>query len=203
MKSLKLILIGLVVAHSATAQLAQDFKLGLKTGINYNEIKGRNFKSSVNSDWHFGAFMQIRGKKWGLGVEGIYDRGKYELRDLIVDASLAGFLGDTSTNGPRFQAHKFQVPIYLMYKFSVFQLQLGGVYEGNLRFNDKENFLSDSKDIFKKKYHSIMGGLWVDVTKRISIGARYQMGLYKINSDEIDQQWRTRETQLHIGYSFL
>ncbi len=185
-----------VCAH---AQLAEQVHYGIKAGINYNELKGENFKSAMQKDWHLGFYFQMRGQKMGLGLEAVYDRGIYELRDMAVDAANYHYLGDTSSNNAMLQVHKFQLPMYLMYKLSVFQLMAGVVYEMNIHFRDKEEFIADTKQSFQNNYPSGMLGVWLDVTKKINIGGRYLFGLQNVNTSNWDNNWRSREAQVHLG----
>ncbi len=180
-------------------QMAQKIQYGIKTGINYNKLKGSKFESSLQSDWHLGGYIQLRGQKLGVGVETIFDRGTYELKNLIVDAYNYKYMGDTSTNNAMLRVHKFQLPIYLLYKFSIFDLMAGMVYELNLDLKDRQKMIRDVEDCFQNSYPSGLLGVWLDVTPKVSVGARYQISLQNINSENLSTRWRSREIQLHLG----
>ncbi len=189
-------------AQNANTSYLSEFQFGIKAGINYNELKGENFESAMQQDWHLGMYLQLRGEKMGLGIEAIYDRSRYELKDMVVDAANYHFLGDTSSNNAMLQAHKFQLPIYLMYKVSFVQLMAGAVYEMNIHFKDKEGFIEDTKQSFESNFPSGMIGIWIDVTKKINIGGRYLFGLENVNTSNWDNNWRSREAQVHLGIRF-
>ncbi len=200
MKPLATLLILLLLY--CTPMLGQDsdpIQYGIKAGINYNELKGKNFESAYQSDWHLGGYLHLRGEKLGLGIEAIYDKGRYEMRNLVLDAAQYHLIGDTSSSNAMLQVQKFQIPLYLMYKISVFHLMLGAVYEMNLHMKDSEEMITDFKSGFENNYPSLMGGIWLDLTSKLNIGARYQMGIEDVNTAAWNSEWRSREIQIHVG----
>ncbi len=199
MKTTVISLLAILMMGTTKAQLAEFLDFGIKTGINYNTLKSKNLKSTIQSDWHLGAYIQLRGKKFGLGAEAIMDRGTYELKNLVVDAYNRKYLGDTSENSAMLRLHKFQLPIYMLYKASIFWLQLGVLYELNLSLKDRQEYIKEARELFQNSYPSLLTGVWLDVTKKINVGIRYQISLEKINSELLRTQWHSREAQLHLG----
>ncbi len=183
---------------SSQAQLAQELHIGIKTGINYNKLKGSGFSSTTQSDWHLGGYAQLRGQKLGIGLEAILDRGTYELKNIVTEA-LKQQSDDSSMQSAMLRTHKLQVPIYLMYKYSIVHLMLGAVYELHLSLKDRQQMIADAQSNFRNSYPSLMTGVWLDITKRINIGARYQFSLQNINTENIRSRWNSREAQLHFG----
>ncbi len=195
---LSIILVGMLSYHTS-AQVAHQIQFGVKAGINYSKLHGSDFESVMQSDWHLGGYMHLRGDRMGLGLEAIYDRGRYEMKNLIVDAVSYHYLGDTSSQNAMLQAHKFQIPIYLMYKISFMRAMFGIVQEINIHLRDREELIRDTESSFEDSYPSLLLGAWVDLTEKMNIGARYLVGIQNVNTSNWDARWRSREAQLHFG----
>ena len=105
------------------------------------------------------------------------------------------------TNG-RFRLNYFNIPLIAQVRIlNRVWLQVGPQYSGIVSVEDKDEFVNDASQLFENGTISLIGGLWVEMTRHLNAGARYVLGLSDLNKTDLES-WKQRDLQIHIGYKF-
>lgn len=182
----------MAVCLSAKAQ----FNLGVKGGINFSHIDADNFHNSSITGYQVGAFARIGG-------------GIYLQPELYISSSggqFNSYNNDQTYNG-NVRFTNLDVPLLLGLRFGPKNLNLrimaGPVY--NYILSKNENFsanLNSALNDFGHYNNSTLGyqaGAGVDIGN-ITLDARYQGGLSRVNSDFGQTQ---RLWALSVGFKFF
>jgi len=189
-----------------------DVDLGLKLGANFTNINGKYWENGYKANLLGGAFLGINGKRLGAQIEGIFSQATYVTGDKFNDI-YGDFLqtGKDSVKAGSFKVNYLSIPVLLNIRlFSRATIQLGPQFSGVVAVNDKDELVKDASELFKSSFDGVIG-LWINLPARLNFGARYVIGLSNINKadgmnsagQQIDDAWRQRTLQLHIGYSIL
>lgn len=189
-----------------------DFDLGIKLGGNFTEIDGKYWERGYKANLLGGIFIGVNGKRIGLQVEGIFAQSTYVTGDKFKDI-YGDFLqtGIDSLKVGSFQVNHLSIPVLLHIRLLPFAtLQLGPQFSGLVSVRDSDELMQDASKMFKSSFDGVIG-LWLRLPGRFNMGARYVLGLSDVNnisniypgSESIDDAWRHRTLQLHIGYSIL
>lgn len=216
MKKLFIILIAALLP--ATLSFAQksvkpNFDLGIKLGANFSQINGDYWENGFKTNFLVGAFASLNGKVLGGQIEGLFTQNTYVtgngFRTLYSEAVNPNNYKDS--NGT-FKVSYLNIPVLLNVKlFPAVMIQAGPQFSGIVSINDKDNFLKDANEVFKSDWSGVIG-LWINLPAHFNVGARYIIGLSNINNTdyndpntgkEIDDAWKQRTLQIHIGYTFL
>jgi len=211
MKKLLTLITALMLPALVFAQKI-DVDLGIKLGANFTNIDGKYWENGYKANLLGGAFLGINGKRLGVQVEGIFSQATYVTGDKFNDI-YSDFLqtGKDSIKGGNFRVNYLSIPVLLNIKlFSRATIQLGPQFSGVVSVTDKDELVKDASELFKSSFDGVIG-LWIDLPFRLNIGARYVIGLSNINKtdgmssagQQIDDAWKQRTLQLHIGYSIL
>ena len=71
----------------AQSEPAMKIQIGLKTGLNLNNVDGGVWKNELKTSWHGGAFVSIKLKKIGLHGEAYFSQTSYSTDSSIITAS--------------------------------------------------------------------------------------------------------------------
>ena len=83
---LSILLIGLQMAFAQT-EPAMKIQIGLKTGLNLNNVDGGVWKNELKTSWHGGAYISIKLKKIGLHGEAYLSQTTYSTDSSVISAS--------------------------------------------------------------------------------------------------------------------
>ncbi len=165
------------------------FDLGIKAGLNYEQLNGDGVSSNYKPGFQGGIFMGLHKKKIGVQVEGLVSFSKYDIADSI--------------NKGEFKATYINIPVLFEYKIvPLLWLQIGPQYNGIISVQSSDAAVKDAKAIFKSGAVSGVGGLELRLPFRINVGARYVLGLSNLNNETSDA-WKQRMLQVHVGLVFL
>ncbi len=180
---------------------------GPKLGINLSKLDGTSWDGGYKTNLLGGAFLSVHGNRFGVQVEGLFSQTTYitgKSFDSIYNSYIAA--GQDSLNRGQFRLSQFNIPVMAQVRIlSRVWLQVGAQYSGIVSVKSKEEFFEDAEKLFDKGSIAAIGGLWIDVTRRINVGARYVMGLSNINNkdfSDIPETWKQRDIQLHLGLTF-
>ena len=189
-----------------------DIDLGIKFGANFTNINGKYWENGYKANLLGGAFLGVNGNRLGVQLEGIFSQATYvtgeKFNEIYKDMLQTG---KDSLKGGSFKVNYLSIPVLLNLKlFSRAIIQVGPQFSGVVAVNDKDELVKDAKGLFKGSWDGVVG-LWVNLPARLNFGARYVIGLSNINqadgttsnNQQIDDAWRQRTLQLHIGYSIL
>lgn len=209
----------LLVAMLPLSCFAQklDIGLGVKAGANFSQINGKYWENGYKANFLGGVFLAVNGKRLGGQIEGIFSQSTYNTGQGFYDIyhDFYNNVKDSAKQGSM-QVNYLSIPVLLNIRlFSRAIIQLGPQYSGVVSVNDKDELLKDAKDLFKSGSLDGVVGLWIDLPARFNIGARYIFGLSNINKvdettvsngttgQQIDDSWKQRTLQVHIGYSIM
>ncbi|UKT64470.1 porin family protein [Pedobacter mucosus] len=177
MKSLSLTIACLLTAFFASAQVLPSFQLGLKAGANFSKFDSDNTFSSDNRTGFYGGL-------WArLGAAGVYFQPEVYLSgkkaDLVSDAT-------GEVNKVRFTS--LDVPLLIGTKFGAagvgLRLNTGPMF--SLILDKNQSFGQAAGNVFKADFKdqafAWQFGAGLDI-KKLSVDARYELGLSKINKD--------------------
>jgi hypothetical protein len=206
LSSLCILLISLQMAM-AQSEPAMKIQIGLKTGLNLNNVDGGVWKNELKTSWHGGAFVSIKLKKIGLHGEAYFSQTSYSTDSSIITASNLLNIYKNSFNAvtanKTVNVNYINFPILLQIKLipNVW-LQMGPQFSGIVNIKDTDSLLKESQDIFKNGAVAAVGGLWIDLPMNINIGARFITDLSNSNKVTTDDLWKSRLFQFHLGLKF-
>lgn len=212
MKHLITFLLAAVLFSAAQAQRL-DFDLGLKLGANFSNINGKYWQNGYKANLLGGAFLGVNAKRLGVQLEGIFSQSTYVTGDRFNEIySDILQTGKDSIKEGSFRVNHLSIPVLLNIRlFSRAVIQVGPQFSGVVAVNDRDELVKDASELFKSSFDGVIG-LWLNLPARLNIGARYVIGLSNINKSDgtnsssgqqIDDAWKHRTLQLHIGYSIL
>jgi len=189
-----------------------DIDLGIKLGANFSNINGKYWDHGYKANLLGGAFLGVNGKRLGVQLEGVFSQSTYVTGEKFNDI-YADFLqtGKDSIKNGSFKVNYLSVPLLLNVRlFSRAIIQVGPQFSGVVAVNDRDELVKDASELFKSSFDGVIG-LWINLPARINIGARYVIGLSNINNSDgmdsaglkIDDAWKQKTLQLHIGYSIF
>lgn len=201
------LLFGTAAAHAQEPPVLSSMKLnvGLKVGANLSKLDGKEWESGYKSNILGGAFIRVHNGRAGIQVEGFFSQVSYTTgKDFrsIYGAYVDSAKGALETG--TLKVSYFNIPVLLQLKVvSRVWLQLGPQFSGVVSVNDKDKFFRDAENIIRKGTTvSGVGGLWLDLPFHINAGVRYVMGFSRFDDNDIDQAWKQRNIQLHVGLTF-
>jgi hypothetical protein len=195
--SLAVVLIGLGVAQKSLAQV--QFALGVKGGANFAKVNVSDPSATWNgkTGLHGGAFALFKFTKIGIQPELIFSQQgstvKFNSQDLNANFSY------------------LNVPIILkLYTVAGINLQLGPQFgflttaesDYNPVTNTPQNG-TDIKSAYKNSDFSLAIGAGWDLPFGLTLDARYNLGLTKINDDPSLQQTKNQVFQISAGFKII
>jgi len=194
--SLAVVLIGLSAAQTAFAQM--QFALGIKGGPNFANIDtkssaGENYKNRTG--FHAGAFALFKFTKVGIQPELLFSK----------QGSNVQF---NSGNGEA-NFDYINIPIILkLYTVAGINIQAGPQFGflsgGQLKQTVQGTTTTqDAKDLYKKSDFGVALGLGWDLPFGLTLDARYNLGLSKINDDPSLEQTKNQVFQISAGFKII
>jgi hypothetical protein len=212
-RTLTLLIIALVAIPFAGQAQKIDVDLGLKVGANFSNINGTHWESGYKANFLGGVFLGVNGPKLGVTVEGLFTQSTF-----VTGKGFYGLYKDAyrtaadSAKSGSFKVNYISIPVLLNIKlFSRATIQLGPQFSGVASVKDRDELLNDAQELFKGGFDGVIG-VQLSLPAHLNVGARYIIGLSNINKGDgttnnagiqIDDAWKQRSLQLHIGYSIL
>ncbi len=211
-----LLFAGLLLPQLSSAQLGNiGVDAGLKLGANFSNINGKYWENGYKANFLGGAFVSVNGPRIGVQVEAIFSQSSYAtgngFHDIYKD--FYNNIADSAKKG-NFRVNYLSIPVLLNLKlFSKVIIQVGPQYSGVVSINDKDALLKDAKGLFKSGSVDGVIGLWVNLPANLNVGARYVIGFSNLNDEDgnttvqssqrIDDSWKQRTLQVHLGYTIF
>ncbi|HYG17484.1 MAG TPA: porin family protein [Ohtaekwangia sp.] len=191
MSKTKLLLSALLIGISAGSFAQAQLGIGIKGGVNFAKLDGTttiggNFKNRTG--YHFGAFALVKLTKIGIQPEIIFSQqgSKVRINNEDVDGNFS----------------YINIPVLLkLYTIAGINLQAGPQFGFLSRAEiDGENM----KDSFKNSDISLALGAGWDLPFGLSIDARYNLGLSKIEEDFPEfKNIKNQVIQISLGYKLI
>lgn len=195
MRNITLSLLGLIAC--ATTATAQEVKFGVKTGVNFANLPGLD-NTTMKIGFHIGAVAEIKfNEKFSIQPEVIYSAqgAKYSLA-MFPTGTIEGKIKNNYINVP------IMAKYYIVESFSV---ELGPQVGFLMKSEEKDNTVS-----YKSVDFGLGVGLAYELPMGFFVGARYNLGLSKVNEDfvsvgnglvEIENQ-KNSVFQVSVGFKF-
>ncbi len=199
MKKISILTLVCVFAYSLANGQAQ-FAVGIKGGPNFanidvNSSVGDNYKNRTG--FHGGAFALIKLTKIGIQPELLFSQQgstvKFNSQDLRSNFTY------------------LNIPVMLkLYTVAGINLQVGPQFgfltsaesEFNPIDNEPQN-LADVKSAYKKSDVSAALGVGWDLPFGLTVDARYNLGLSKINDGQNSDESKNQVFQVSLGYKLI
>lgn len=194
MKKLFVVLCVMAIGSQAFSQA--QFSIGIKGGLNFANLDVSSASAAYNSKtgYHGGAFVLLKLGKIGIQPELIYSKqgSSFQFNTTNIDANY----------------DYFNIPIVLkLYTIAGINLQVGpqfGFASGNVPVGINGNNGSAIVDKLKGSDISAALGLGWDAPFGLSIDARYNLGLTKLNEGITTQsEVKNQVIQVSLGYKLF
>lgn len=180
--------------------------LGLKAGVNFDQTQGSHLDGSFDGYFIGGGFVGIKMNKVKVQGELLFSQNTIATGDNFKSA----FFQYLSTNGQQlrngeFKMDELSIPIFVAYNLipKFLWLEAGPQYTSIISIKNKDDFIRDTKDVFKSGYLSGLVGVSLNLPLHLTLGGRYIFGLSDRNNTEVSDRWRTNQYQITLGYNFL
>jgi hypothetical protein len=194
-----------ICAFKTIAQPKLGLDGGLKIGANFSQIDGKYWDNGFKANFLAGVFLGVHGPKIGVQLEALFVQSTYNTGDGFHDVYGAFYnnIADSAKKGS-FKVNNLNVPVLLTVKvIPMVSLQLGPQFSSVLSVSDKETLIKDPKELFKSSWDGVIG-LQVNLPIKLNLGARYVIGLSDVNNTgQVDDAWKNKTLQVHIGYTIL
>ena len=213
---LTILLLSLIIQPAVSHAQRPDIDLGLKVGANFSKINGKYWENGFKTNFMAGAFAAVNVKKIGGQLEFIFSQSTYTTGKDFWDTYKDFYnnpIVDSIKEGT-FKVNYLSIP--LLFNLRIFPkatIQFGPQYSGIVgTIQDKDELVKDARDLFKSGSIDGVVGVSLNLPLNLNIGARYVFGLSNINvqhdkinstPQKIDDAWKQRTVQIHIGYSIL
>jgi hypothetical protein len=186
----KISLLFFVLLFTAGSAMAQaQFSVGIKGGLNFAKFDASDFGGSIKNKtgFHGGAFALIKLSKIGIQPELIFSQQGSKFR--------------FSTDDLEGNFNYINIPVMLkLYTIAGINLQVGPQFGFLSKAEiDGENV----KDSFKGSDLSLGIGAGWDLPFGLSIDARYNLGLSKIEDDPSFDAVKNQVIQVSLGYKII
>jgi hypothetical protein len=191
-----LLVAGVLVSKTTLAQV--QFSLGIKGGVNFANINVSDPQATWDgkTGFHGGAFALIKVTAFAIQPELIFSqqgsRVTFNSQDINANFSYL--------NVPIIA--KFYLPLGLNLQLGP---QFGFLTSAESDFNPVTGSLqtTDLKDYYKNSDVSIGMGIGWDLPLKLSIDARYNLGISEINDNASLSQTKNQVFQISVGYKLF
>lgn len=183
----------LLISIAANAQ--GGFRLGIKGGLNMNQINGQSFDNGFTYGYHLGGFAEMDfTHKFGIQPEVLFNQTNTKV------ASGFATLNQVVTNpnmSDNVTLNYLSIPLLFRYNVGgMFTLLMGPQF--GILINKNDNILLNGQSAFTKGDFGMVGGLQVNL-KVLRLYGRYNIGLKDINDIGQKDKWTNQQIQLGVG----
>lgn len=200
MKTIRILMVLLASVLLANQVKAQaQFSLGIKAGANFSSINVSDPAATWDSKtgFHGGAFALIKVTAFAIQPELIFSQqgSKVKINGQDLDANFSYL------NVPVIA--KFYLPLGLNLQLGP---QFGFLTTAESDYNPVTNVPqsgTDLKEFYKNSDLSIGMGIGWDLPMRLSIDARYNLGIKQIEDDPSIEATKNQVFQISLGYKLI
>ncbi|WP_039053584.1 porin family protein [Sphingobacterium sp. T2] len=195
-----------VAIFSSLSLQAQEFKLGLKAGMNFSKIKFDKdvLESSNNAGYLAGVWLRLGGNSFHIQPEAYFTTKNASVQAPKESAPTELIKGDMKFSN-------IDVPILLGTKFPVgplkLKLQAGPLFSFVIdqEASFKDNIVStydDALKSYKDKFAAVVAGTGLDFGN-FAVDLRYEYGLGNISKTETAGKQKLNLWSISLGYSLF
>ena len=186
---------------SVTA-MAQEPMAGIKIRANVYRTTGDQIENNYKVFPFGGVYLGIRGEKMSLVAEGLFTQTRMIAGDNFNDIYRSYIQnGKEQIRNAEFDFTELSVPVLLGVKvFPATWLEFGPQFTKVVDMSDKDNVLTEVKNVYKDSYVSGVVGLKIRLPLHLNVSARYAFGVSDRNNTTVDERWRTQHIQLGVGF---
>jgi opacity protein-like surface antigen len=191
MKNVRPLILTLVIAcfYAGSALAQAQVAVGVKGGLNFAKLDGTSVEGTFKSrtGYHFGAFGLIKLSKIGIQPEILFSQQGSKIK----------------TNTGDFDANfsYINIPVLVkLYTIAGINLQAGPQFGFLSRAEIDDNNVKDS---FKKSDISLALGAGWDLPFGLTVDARYNLGLSKIDDGPTADKVKNQVWQVSVGYKLI
>jgi opacity protein-like surface antigen len=185
-----------IIALSVAVNAQGGFRLGIKGGLNLNQIEGVSFNNGFNFGYHLGGFAEIDfTKKFGIQPEVLWNQSNTKVSAEF--ATLYPTLTNPNTLNQEVVLNYLSIPLLLRYNLGGMFSILAGPQFGIL-MNKDQNLLQNGQKAFSDGDFSAVAGLQVNL-KALRLYGRYNIGMKNINQIDQKDKWTSQQIQLGVG----
>ncbi|RYD52695.1 MAG: PorT family protein [Sphingobacteriales bacterium] len=203
----KALLLAVAACSITTAVRAQSFYAGLKLGANLSQLNGTSWEDGYKANILGGVYAGATAVRMGVQAEAFFTQTSFTSSGKTAKDFYTNYYNDLkdSAKSGRYRLNQLSVPILFQLKVvGPLWLQIGPQFTANLSVSDKENLLKNPDDIFRKSNIEGVIGASAKLPFKLQVGARYVLGLTDVNNaDKVQENWKQRSFQIHVGYSFF
>ncbi len=185
---------------------AISFSGGIRGGLNFQQMKALGWQDNYVTNPYGGVYANLGTQTFSLHVELNYTTNKF-----TTDSTFKGLYNQyyntilDSVKTGNFILNQIQIPIMLTYKANnYFWLQGGVIYAAGANAIDENSFVKTKQNIIANDDLSVVGGLWIKLTKRFNLSGRYIQGVKDINVLPTNSNnWRNQSIQVGLGISLF
>ncbi|MEI7628204.1 MAG: porin family protein [Bacteroidota bacterium] len=172
------------------------FRLGIKGGLNLNQIQGVSFNNGFNYGYHLGGFAEIDfTKKFGIQPEVLWNQSNTQVSAEF--ATLYPTLTNPNTLNQEVVLNYLSIPLLLRYNLgSMFSIVAGPQF--GILMNKNQNLLQNGQKAFSDGDFSAVAGIQVNL-KTLRLYGRYNIGMKNINQIDQKDKWTSQQIQLGVG----
>lgn len=190
---------------SQTKLFAQKPMAGIHLGATMDQTIGTDLKGSFSGTFMAGAYGGLRFHKVGVHAELNFSQSTITTGDNFK-AAFGNYLSANAVNvkNGTFKLNELSIPILVSFNIvKGLWVEAGPQYTAVVSIQDKNELLKATSDVFKSGYISGAAGLWLDLPFHLKVSGRYIFGITDRNKTTVQQDWRTGQIQLAVGYRFL
>ncbi len=201
------LLIAVAACSLTTVAHAQDFYAGLKLGANLSQLNGSSWNDGYKANILGGVYAGVTAVRMGVQAEAFFTQTSFTSSGKTARDFYTNYYNDLkdSAKAGSYRLNQLSVPILFQLKvIGPLWLQVGPQFTANLSVSDKENLLKNPDAVFKKSNLEGVIGASAKLPFNLQVGARYVLGLTDVNNAEnVQESWKQRSFQIHVGYSFF
>jgi opacity protein-like surface antigen len=185
-----------IIALTFAVNAQGGFRLGVKGGLNLNQIEGVSFNNGFNFGYHLGGFAEIDfTKKFGIQPEVLWNQSNTQVSAEF--ATLYPTITNPNTLNQEVVLNYLSIPLLLRYNLgSMFSIVAGPQF--GILMNKNQNLLQNGQKAFSEGDFSAVAGLQVNL-KALRLYGRYNIGMKNINQIDQKDKWTSQQIQLGVG----
>lgn len=204
--SIYLVLFALSFFSFQNNSQAQNLRLGAKIGANIDRTSGDDLNSNFGGYFLGGIYGGVQISKIRVQAELLFSQTTISTGTNFRTA-FHDYINTNvgSVQNGTFKMTELSIPVVIGINLvpKLVWLELGPQYTSVVSIQDKNSFLKETENVFKKGYFSGFIGLGLELPFNLNVGARYVMGISDRNNTNVKDSWRTNHVQVSLGYSFM